>query len=487
MADTGTGRFWAVGVGPGDAELLTLKAARLIGRAHVICHAGPAERAGRAWGIVRDLVRPEQQVRAILPEPMKDVTADAYRPGVEQIAADCRRGLDVVFVTEGDPTLFSSAAVVWQLLSQAAPEVPVEIVSGISSITAAAARMGWPLAQKDETLAVVPAGYHREHLASFLDTFSTTCLLKVPQALPQLAALLEQFGPEREAVYVEDLGTEGEYITRDVTNAVGRPGYFALVLVRRTAASGARPATPEKLWVVGLGPGDSGLLTPRARDVLRTAEVILGYDGYLQLLAPLGLTAALRGSPIGAEPERAAQALALARDGRRVVLVSSGDAGVYGMASLVLETAEQMPDLDIEVVPGVTAATAAAAVLGAPLGHDFACISLSDLLTPWDVIERRLEAIGAGDLVLALYNPVSRRRTWQLPRARETLLVHRPPHTPVGLVDRAYRPGMRVWHTTLADLSAEGVTMETTVIIGSSRTRVVNGRMVTPRGYREQP
>jgi cobalt-precorrin 5A hydrolase/precorrin-3B C17-methyltransferase len=135
----------------------------------------------------------------------------------------------------------------------------------------------------------------------------------------------------------------------------------------------------------------------------------------------------------------------------------------------------------------VTAATAAAALLGAPLGHDFACISLSDLLTPWDVIERRLDAVGRGDLVLALYNPVSRRRTWQLPRARDILLPHRPPQTPVGLVDRAYRPEMRVWQTTLADLSPGGVTMETTVIIGSSQTRLVNGRMVTPRGYGEQP
>jgi precorrin-2 C20-methyltransferase/precorrin-3B C17-methyltransferase len=430
-------------------------------------------------------------VRSVLTEPMQAVTADAYRPGVEQIAADCRRGLDVAFVTEGDPTVYSTAAVVWQLLARIAPEVPTEVVPGVTSVTAAAARLGWPLAQKDETLAVVPAGYHREHLASFLHAFPSVCFLKASQALPQLGEALERLGPGREAVYVENLGTEQEYITRDLAGTAGRKGYFALVLVRRTSEGGAPQAReragPGKLWVVGLGPGDPRLLTPQALDVLRGAEVIVGYDGYLQLLAPLGLTAELHGSLIGAESERAARALDLARGGRRVTLVSSGDAGVYGMASLLLETAEQVPELDVEIIPGVTAATAAAALLGAPLGHDFACISLSDLLTPWDVIERRLEAAGRGDLVLALYNPASRRRTWQLPRARDILLSHRPPHTPVGVVERAYRPGMRVWQTRLADLSAEGVTMETTVIVGSSRTRLVNGRMVTLRGYGEQP
>jgi precorrin-3B C17-methyltransferase len=176
-------------------------------------------------------------------------------------------------------------------------------------------------------------------------------------------------------------------------------------------------------------------------------------------------------------------ALELASAGRRVALVSSGDAGVYGMASLVLETAEDVAGVEVEVVPGVTAALSAAALLGAPLGHDFACISLSDLLTPWPVIERRLEAAGAGDFVVALYNPRSRNRTRQLPHARELLLKHRAPGTPVGLVDRAFRPEERVWQTTLAELSGEGVGMETLIVIGNSQTRVVNGRLVTPRGY----
>jgi precorrin-2 C20-methyltransferase/precorrin-3B C17-methyltransferase len=475
-----------VGVGPGDPELLTLKAVHILRQVHALYHAGPREDEGRAWRIIQGLVQPEQRVRVVRNESMNALVAGGsagYRRTVKQIAADCRAGLDVAFVTEGDPTLYSTASVVWQLLAEVAPEVPVEIVPGVSSVNAAAARVGWALAQKDEPLAVVPAGYHRHDLRALLQAFPNVCLLKVPQALPELAAALEELRPRREAVYIENLGTAQEWVTQDVASAAGRKEYFALVLVRRAREDSVLSAGVRKLWVVGLGPGDPSLLTRQALEVLQSAEVIIGYEGYLQLLASLGLSAEMRGSPIGAEARRAGQALELARQGRRVALVSSGDAGVYGMASLVLETAEGLPDLDVEVVPGVTAAVSAAALLGAPLGHDFACVSLSDLLTPWEVIERRLHAVGQGDLVLALYNPISQRRTWQLPRAREILLQYLRPETPVGQVARAFRPGTVVRRTTLGDLSAEGITMETTLIVGNSHTRIVNGRMVTPRGY----
>jgi cobalt-precorrin 5A hydrolase/precorrin-3B C17-methyltransferase len=164
-------------------------------------------------------------------------------------------------------------------------------------------------------------------------------------------------------------------------------------------------------------------------------------------------------------------------------LVCSGDAGVFGMASLVLELAPSTGAPDVEIMPGVSAGTAAAAVLGAPLGHDHASISLSDLLTPWPVIERRLQAVAEGDLAVALYNPRSSRRTWQLERAREILLGHRPATTPVGLVTDVGRAGERVIATTLAALDAAAVDMVTIVIVGSTRSRWINGRLVTPRGY----
>jgi cobalt-precorrin 5A hydrolase/precorrin-3B C17-methyltransferase len=178
---------------------------------------------------------------------------------------------------------------------------------------------------------------------------------------------------------------------------------------------------------------------------------------------------------------RAKQALAEAGDGRRVALVCSGDAGIYGMASLVLELAEGT--VDVEVVPGVTAALTSAAIAGAPLGHDNATISLSDLLTRWDVIERRLQAAADADLVVTLYNPRSRGRTWQLEAARQILLGRRPPDTPVAIVTDAGRGGETATLTSLAEFDARLVGMTTCVIIGATTTRFVHGRMVTPRGY----
>lgn len=484
------GRFWAIGVGPGDPELLTLKAVQRIQRADVIYHAGPAPDQGRAIEVIRDLLRSEQPKRILLTAPMREVSASdwkaQYRPGVEQIAADCRAGKDVAFVTEGDPTLYSTAAPVWQLLEEIAPDIMTEIIPGVSSITAAAAAVGWPLAQKDDLFAVVPASYHAADLQRLIASFPSLCLLKVPQALPAIEQALASFGPEREAVYLENVGTPQEWITRDLSEIADRTAYFSLVLVRRAGQKDARPPISSgagKLWIVGLGPGEFQVMTHQALDVLRSVEVIVGYEGYLKSLSFRELRAELRGSPIGAEAQRAAQALEFAQSGKRVALVSSGDAGLYGMASLLLETAEKLADVEIEMVPGVTASVSAAALLGAPLGHDFACISLSDLLTPWEVILRRLTAAAQGDFVVALYNPISQRRDWQLIRARDILVQHRRPETPVGLVDRAYRPGTRIWQTTLGELTSAGVTMETMVIIGNSQTRVINGRMVTPRGY----
>jgi cobalt-precorrin 5A hydrolase/precorrin-3B C17-methyltransferase len=187
-------------------------------------------------------------------------------------------------------------------------------------------------------------------------------------------------------------------------------------------------------------------------------------------------------SPIGDERLRAKQAMAETARGRRVALVSSGDAGVYGMASVVLEHLDDADDLDVAVVPGVTAALAAAALLGAPLGHDHAVISLSDLLTPWEAIAARLRAAAGSDLIVALYNPRSKERNWQLEAARDILLAHRSPETPVGVVTGAYRPSERVELTTLGRLDCTVVGMTTCVLVGSSTTQIVAGRMVTPRG-----
>ncbi|EPD57986.1 precorrin-3B C(17)-methyltransferase [Streptomyces sp. HGB0020] len=251
-----------------------------------------------------------------------------------------------------------------------------------------------------------------------------------------------------------------------------------------TCAVVRRPAR-GRLAVVGLGPGARDLLTPRARAELRRASVLVGLDQYVdQIRDLLRPGTRILASGLGAEEERARTAVAEARRGQAVTLIGSGDAGVYAMASPAL--AEASDDIDVIGVPGVTAALAAGAILGAPLGHDHVSISLSDLHTPWEVIERRVRAAAEADLVVTFYNPRSRGRDWQLPKALAILAEHREPTTPVGVVRNASRPDESSRVTTLAALDPATVDMMTVVTVGNTATREIAGRMVTPRGYRWQ-
>lgn len=251
------------------------------------------------------------------------------------------------------------------------------------------------------------------------------------------------------------------------------------------SGNAAGPPVRGALFLVGTGPGDPGLLTQHAIDILHSADAVLGYTLYLDLLRPLLPELDYRPSAITEEETRARDAVESALAGQRIALVGSGDAGVYGLAGLAFEILEELgrAELPVEVVPGVTAALSAAALLGAPLGHDFCTISLSDLLTPWQTIERRLQAAAAADFVTVLYNPASARRRRQLAEARRIFLQHRRPDTPVGLVSNAYRTGQCVRTSTLAGLPEDSVDMLTTVIIGNSTTRYWNKRLITPRGY----
>jgi cobalt-precorrin 5A hydrolase / precorrin-3B C17-methyltransferase len=264
------------------------------------------------------------------------------------------------------------------------------------------------------------------------------------------------------------------------------PGAELVVAKHKSAhatAAVARTRPRGRLTVVGLGPGARDLLTPRAAGALQRASVVVGLDQYVEQVRDL-LRPGTRvlASGLGQEEERARTAVAEASAGHAVALIGSGDAGVYAMASPALDFAGA--DIDVEGVPGVTAAVAAANLLGAPLGHDHAFISLSDLHTPWEVIERRVTAAAEGDFTVCFYNPRSRARDWQLAKAMSILAGHRPPGTPVGYVREASREAQAVTLTTLADFDPARVDMLTVVIVGSSRSRTVAGRFVTPRGYR---
>jgi cobalt-precorrin 5A hydrolase/precorrin-3B C17-methyltransferase len=251
---------------------------------------------------------------------------------------------------------------------------------------------------------------------------------------------------------------------------------MATVAVARIRARG-------RLSIVGLGPGARDLLTPRAVEALRSSSVWVGLDQYVDQVRDLARPGTrFLETALGKEEERAHSAVAEAALGHAVALLGSGDAQVYAMASPALEVAGD--DIDVDVIPGVTAALAAGALLGAPLGHDHASISLSDLHTPWPAIEKRIEAVAEADIVVSFYNPRSKGRDWQLPKALAILSAHRPPTTPVGIVTHASREGQEVHLTILAELDVERVGMYSLVTVGSSQSTIVAGRMVTPRGYR---
>lgn len=248
-----------------------------------------------------------------------------------------------------------------------------------------------------------------------------------------------------------------------------------------------RGSGPGSLTVIGLGPGDADLLSPQALDALARSQVVVGYGTYVELIDPTLLTGkevVITG--MKKEMDRVSSALERAQAGADVAVVSSGDAGIYGMAGLVLEMLETRGLLDaipLRILPGIPALAAGAALLGAPLTHDFAVISLSDLMTPWETIEQRIWHAAAADFVIVLYNPKSKRRDWQLLRALELIAEHRAPETPVGLVRKAFRPGQEVTTWTLAAFDPSRVDMLSILFVGNSNTRLSGERMITPRGY----
>ena len=310
-------------------------------------------------------------------------------------------------------------------------------------------------------------------------TFGADALAAVPVPNPS-AAPLAAVGTPSVAEAAAVLGADGGelLVPKRKSAPEGRAAMCTVAVARRPDRG--------RLALVGLGPGVRDLVTQRARDELRRASVVVGLDQYVEQIRDLLRPGTrIEATGLGAEEERARSAVRLAQQGLAVALIGSGDAGVYAMASPAL--AEAGADIDVVGVPGVTAALAASSLLGAPLGHDHVSISLSDLHTPWEVIERRVRAAASADLVVTFYNPRSRGRDWQLPKALALLAEHRDPaSTPVGVAHSVSRPDE--WHTvtTLAEVDVTTVDMTTVVVVGNTASRTVAGRMVTPRGYRWQ-
>ncbi len=274
-------------------------------------------------------------------------------------------------------------------------------------------------------------------------------------------------------------------VPKQIVRLKGEPGAVTIAIAQSEQEYTGRTG---KLWLVGTGPGQLEQITPAAQTAITAADVVIGYSLYIDLIRPLLRPGQIvEALPITQERQRAERAIALAEWGLTVAVVSSGDCGIYGMAGLVLEQLQRQgwdgKTPAVRVFPGITALQATAAQVGAPLMHDFCAISLSDLLTPWDVIEKRLHAAAQADFVVALYNPKSQTRTQQIVTAQQIFLQYRNPTTPVAMVRSAYRPDQQVTVTTLADFINHPIDMLTTVLIGNQSSRTHANWIITPRGY----
>ncbi|MER6581022.1 precorrin-2 C(20)-methyltransferase [Nonomuraea sp. NPDC001023] len=490
-----SGRLYGVGLGPGDPELVTVRTARLIGEADVIAYH--AARHGRS--IARSIALPymrEGQIEELLLYPLTTETTDhpgGYQGALDDFYADCAErlaahldaGRTVVVLAEGDPLFYGSYM---HMHKRLAHRYPTEVVPGVTSVSAAAAVLGRPLVERDEVLTVLPGTLPAQVLAERLRDTDSAAVLKLGRTFGKVRDALAEAGRLDDAWYVEraTMGAERVAPLKDV-DPDGVP-YFSLALLASPAERTFVPERPVdegrgEVAVVGLGPAGRPWLTPEAQEALAAATDLVGYGPYVDRVAPNARQRRHR-TDNRVEAERARHALELARDGARVAVVSSGDPGVFAMASAVLEAAADFPDVPVRVVPGLTAAQAVAARAGAPLGHDYCVLSLSDLLKPWKVVADRLSAAARADLVLAIYNPASRSRTWQVAAARDLLLEHRAPDTPVVIGRDVGGPEESVTVTTLGELDPGQVDMRCLLIIGSSTTRATEGGVVyTPRRY----
>jgi precorrin-2 C20-methyltransferase / precorrin-3B C17-methyltransferase len=472
------GRLFGVGVGPGDPELVTVKARRIIEAADVIAY--PIARRRR--GVARQVVAPylhEGQLEVALTYPVTTEETDHpggyevalrafYDESAATLAAHLDAGRDVAVLCEGDPFFYGSYMYLHERLAH---RYETEVVPGVTSFTAAAAASGTPLARRDDVLTVLPGTLPSDVLAARLRTSDAAVVLKLGRTFGAVCEAAESAGVADRAIYVERASSVEER-TAPLRAVDGDVPYMSLVLVP-SATRAERNGHPGSVAVVGIGPAGPDWLTPEAQAELAVADELIGYQTYLARV-PERRGQGRHATDNRVEAERARHALELARAGARVAVVSSGDPGIFAMAAAVLEAVEEARvDVEVRVVPGLSAMQAAAARVGAPLGHDFCVVSLSDQLKPWEVVERRLEAAAAADFVLALYNPASRSRRNQLRRAIDVLRRHRAALTPVVVARAVGAADEAVTVTTLAAIDVDAVDMRTLLIVGSSTTRTV--------------
>lgn len=515
-----SGRFYGVGIGPGDPELITLKAARLIAEADVIAYHAGTGKQSMARSIAAVLI-PEGVIEEELRYPVTTgftdhprgyygALADFYDECSQRLETHLAAGRIVVVLAVGDPLFFGSFMYVHDRLS---PHYRTEVVPGITSLSAATAAVATGLCRHEDTLTVLPGTLPVPELARRLADTDAAIIMKLGRTFAGVREALRQAGLLERAVYVERASGAGQVVLPAAEVDAGRVPYMSLVVVpgeglrddsagraadfaRMTAGSeattdegGSTPPSPTgTVHVVGLGPGPDRWLTPEASEVLGSVTHVVGYGPYVARVPQReGLTRHASGN--GVEVDRGRLALDLAKGGADVALVSGGDAGVFGMATALFESRESAVaegpsyvDVPVNVVPGVTAAHAASALVGAVLGGDHALVNLSDNLKPWEVLADRLTALATRDITIAAYNPRSRSRPDTLGAARDLLVEAVGAERVVVVARHVGRDEESVTVTTLGELDVEAVDMGCLVVIGASSTRVADdGRVWTPR------
>ncbi|HEY6650537.1 MAG TPA: precorrin-2 C(20)-methyltransferase [Mycobacterium sp.] len=480
------GTLWGVGLGPGDPELVTVKAAKVIAESDVVAYHSARHGRSIARGIAQPYLRPAQ-VEEHLVYPVTTETTDHpggyagamedfYRESADRIAAHLDAGRNVALLAEGDPLFYSSYMHMHTRLTDRFDAV---IIPGVTSVSAASAATGTPLVQGDEVLTILPGTLPVDELKRRLADTDAAVVLKLGRSYPAVREALSSAGRLDETFYVERASTPKERVLPAGEVDDASVPYFSLAML----PGAPRPrASTGSVAVVGLGPGDTDWMTPQSRGELAAATDLIGYGPYLDRVGTRD-GQCRHPSDNTDEPARARLACTLAQQGRAVAVVSSGDPGVFAMATAVLEEAKQWPGVEVRVIPAMTAAQAVASRVGAPLGHDYAVISLSDRLKPWEVIEQRLTAAAQADLVLAIYNPASKSRTWQVGAMRDLLLEYRDSSTPVVIGRDVSGPREEVKVVRLADLDPADVDMRCLLIIGSSQTQWYDDRVFTPRHY----
>jgi len=494
-----TGRLYGVGLGPGDPELITLKAARLIADADVIAYHAGVGKQSNARRIAGSLI-PEGVVEEELRYPVTTgetghaggyagAMAEFYEESAARLAVHLEAGRTVVVLAEGDPLFYGSYMYMHDRLSD---RFETEVVPGVTSFAAATATTASPLVRQTDVLTILPGTLDEPELARRLADTDGAIIMKLGRTFPKVVSALRQAGRLDGALYVEraSMPEERWLPVADVDPAT--VPYFSLIVVpgdsKPTVVEVRSEAKPRshgaaELLVVGLGPGPDRWITPEVSEALGEVDHVVGYAPYVNRVPQReGLTRHASGNTV--EVDRARLALDLALRGQRVAVVSGGDAGIFGMAAAVFEAAddEAYADVPIRVLPGLSAVQVVAARAGAPIGGDFAVMSLSDRLKPWALIEKRLRAVAEADLVLAIYNPASRSRTTQVADTQRILLEHRAPETVVVVGRDVGRDEESMTVTTLAGLDPASIDMKCLLIVGASGTMATSaGQVWTPR------